>query len=428
MSSLRDRLRRLTKTNDEQRADPPSAPINADEAGIEENEWRQLDARICRSEGGAFILRTRRYPREHQLGRYQLSELASIDHTMAALASAPIPLVDASQLLFFDTETTGLGVGAGNVPFMIGCGYLDGQQFVVEQLFIRNPAEESAALVYLAALLDRFTHMVTYNGRSFDWPVLKNRFVLHRIQTPREPAHLDFLYAARSLWSRQLPSCRLVTVEEQKLGIIRGHDVPGAEAPERYRQYLSSQRAQDMEDVFIHNERDIVTLAVLAVHVQRLLSGNMRAAPGTLAEDEVRVAIWLDKLNLRARARSVLDEALRRANQLGRAQLLEAAALCKKWHDYDQAAHLWRTYCQQSSGSLQALEPLIELAMYYEHRKRDIETALYWSIQARTLLERRLSLGRRPSSDRALMHQIDHRLERLRRKIDKPAQQIIHFH
>jgi len=428
MNSLRDRLRRLTKASDEQQAGQFPDATGAVEPDADDGKWRQLDARIRRSEGGAFILRTRRYPLEHRHGRYSLGELNIIDDTLATLASAPVPLTDASQLLFFDTETTGLGVGTGNVPFMIGCGYAEGNQFIVEQLFIRNPAEEYYALVYLGSLLKRFTHVVTYNGRSFDWPVLKNRFVLHRLQAPGDPAHLDFLYAARSLWSRQLTSCKLTTVEEQKLGIIRGHDLPGSEAPERYRQYLITQRVKDMEEVFIHNERDIVTLAVLAVHFQHLLSGTVRSAPHTVPEDEVRVAFWLDKLNLPSRAQEVLYGALKQAGKLSRGQILEAASLCKKWHDYDRAAGLWQAYCKQSSGTLQALEPLIELAMYYEHRKRDMEAALHWSLQARSLLERRLSLGRRQASDRVRLHEIDHRLERLRRKIDKPTQQMIHFH
>mgnify|MGYP001217572453 CR=1 FL=1 len=435
MNSLRDRLRRLTKSNEDQQTDRLAAASgaaqtdHAAQTDQEEGEWRQLDARICRSEGGAFILRTRRYPLDYRHGRYLLRELNAINNMMAALANVPDqPIANASQLLFFDTETTGLGVGAGNVPFMIGCGYLDGHQFVVEQLFIRNPAEEYYALGYLGSLIERFSHVVTYNGRSFDWPVLKNRFVLHRLRAPGEPAHLDFLYAARSLWNRQLTSCRLSAVEERKLGIVRGYDLPGAEAPERYRQYLITQQAQTMKDVFIHNERDIVSLAVLAVHFQHLLSGTVRMAPDTVPEDDVRVAFWLDKLNLHSRAQEVLCAALQQADKLKREQLLEAAALCKKWHDYDQAAALWRAYCKQSVGTLQALEPLIELAMYYEHRQRDMEAALHWSLQARMLIERRMSLSRRQASDRALLHQIDHRLKRLRRKIDKPAQQMMHFH
>jgi len=429
MNSLRDRLLRLTKSNDEQRPDRNATASDAAETEAEGGEWRQLEARICRTDGGAFVLRRRRYSLAGRHGRYSLGELNAINNRMNALASASDrPILGPEQLLFFDTETTGLGVGAGNVPFMIGCGYLDGHEFVVEQLFMRNPAEEYHALLHLGSLLKRFSHVVTYNGRSFDWPVLKNRFVLHRLDAPEEPSHLDFLYAARSLWSRQLASCKLSTVEQQKLGIFRGHDLPGSEAPERYRQYLITRRARDMEEVFLHNERDIVTLAVLAVHFQHLLSGTLHKTPDIVPEDEVRVAGWLDKLNLHSLAQEVLHAALQQASRLKREQLLEAAALCKKWHDYDQAARLWRAYCQQSAGTLHALEPLIELAMYYEHRRRDPEAALHWSLQARRLLERRMSLSRRQAQDRALLREIDHRLDRLRRKIDKPAQEMMHFH
>src|SRR5690606_34269891 len=122
--------------------------------------------------------------------------------------------LDAEKLLFFDTETTGLGLGAGNVPFMLGFGYFERQTFVVEQCLIRHPGEEPAMLEYFAGRLARCTHIVSYNGRSFDWPVLKNRYVLNRLDFPESHLrHIDFLYPSRSLWKRVLPSCSLSVVE-----------------------------------------------------------------------------------------------------------------------------------------------------------------------------------------------------------------------
>ncbi|UJF35968.1 ribonuclease H-like domain-containing protein [Paenibacillus hexagrammi] len=176
------------------------------------------------------------------------------------------------ELLFFDTETTGLGVGAGNVPFLIGIGYYSAEQFVVEQLLIRNHAEEYAMLTYVQALMSRFSRLVSYNGRTFDWPLLKNRFIMNRIKI--DDSHilqLDLLYPSRSLWRNTLPSCRLSKVEESRLDFERSDDVPGSMAPTLYFQYLAEQDPNILQGVLTHNEHDILTLAALSIHFGKLL-------------------------------------------------------------------------------------------------------------------------------------------------------------
>lgn len=438
MSALRDRLRRLTKsesrrTLDEQRDQTArsgevqgAGAVHADGYDAEQAAWKRIDAEIWRSEGGAFIRRTRRYVLDHRHGRCRLGELRQLDEHLAALSTAGKQPLHPQKVLFFDTETTGLGIGAGNVPFMLGYGFLDADAFVVEQLFIRGPAEEYDALAYFRKVLERFSYVVTYNGRAFDWSVLMNRFVLHRLPPPLAPAQIDLLYPARSLWKHELPSCRLSIVEEQRLGYHRGVDLPGSEAPVRYMQYLSTRQVSDVEEVFTHNERDILSLAALAVHFQRLLTqavGELQVG----AEEVVRLSAWLDKLGMRRRAQEVLAAGLS-SERMGRRQLLDAAALYKRWHEHDKAAALWRLYIQRSAGMLHAWEPLIELAMHYEHRERDLEAALHCTLRARKLIERRLALGRGRRTDRELLQQIDHRLARLQRKLKRPKQEVIRFH
>src|SRR5690606_8233663 len=111
--------------------------------------WASIEAELCTSAGGTFIKRTRRYPLQAAHGQCTLGELWRLGGQLALLSAPQQELVDPSQLLFLDTETTGLGVGAGNVPFMIGYGYVEEGQFTVEQLFIRDPAEEYYALNHL---------------------------------------------------------------------------------------------------------------------------------------------------------------------------------------------------------------------------------------------------------------------------------------
>src|SRR5690606_20144828 len=120
------------------------------------------------------------------------------------------------------------------------------------------------------------THLVTYNGRSFDWPVLESRFILNGWRrTEAAPGHLDFLHPSRALWRNTLPSCRLSTVEEQRLGIVRSDDVPGSLAPELYMRFLQDGDLSHVGGVFIHNELDVLTLASMAVHFGHLLSGGL---------------------------------------------------------------------------------------------------------------------------------------------------------
>lgn len=433
MSGLKDRLRRLTKSNTANDNRTRSLPVAEDTVSIDQHAerekvaWASIDAELCTIAGGTFIKRTRRYPLHASHGLSTLGALWQMGEHLGLLSAPQQKLVSPAKLLFLDTETTGLGVGAGNVPFMIGYGYVEQEQFIVEQLFIRDPAEEHYALTHLQSVVERFSHIVTFNGRTFDWPVIKNRYILHRMSPPQECAHIDLLYPSRSLWRRTLESCRLGMIEEHILGVQRIDDLPGSQAPMRYVEFLSSSRVEDIEDVFLHNERDILSLATLAIHFDSLLNDSLDIDTDDSVTDAVRLAWWLDKLGRREIAERVLAVSSDAGSKLDRAQMLEAASLWKRWRRYDQAARLWVRYCRQYAGTLHALEPMIELAVYHEHRSRNIEQALIWAEKARTMIERRLSLGRGRQSDRQLLQEIDHRLNRLRRKQTKPQQAKMEF-
>src|SRR5690606_4542716 len=123
-----------------------------------------IDAELCTIAGGTVIKRTRRYPLHASHGQSTLGALWQMGEHLGLLSAPQQKLVSPAKLLFLDTETTGLGVGAGNVPFMIGYGYVEQEQFIVEQLFIRDPAEEHYALTHLQSVVERFSHIVTFNG------------------------------------------------------------------------------------------------------------------------------------------------------------------------------------------------------------------------------------------------------------------------
>jgi len=430
MSGLREKLSRLRKPEAAEKAPPP-----VPEAG---GEWAQLGAHVETSPAGSFIMRRRTYGADSVHGKYRLRELADHAQQLSCFHDRDAD-VRIEALLFFDTETTGLGVGAGNVPFMVGIGYYTGELFTVEQLLIRNPAEEQAMLVYLQGLLPRFTHMVSYNGRTFDWPILKNRYVLNRLQLDDKALlQLDLLYPSRSLWRNTLPSCRLSKVEESRLGFERADDVPGSLAPTLYFHYLAEKDPAVLQGVFVHNEHDIVTLAALSIHFGRLLGGEPGLAEPLqhLADIELeemyRTGLWLDKMGRKALADIYLDtlytrllaeEPVLQTNEEPALQSL--AAFYKKNGQEARAVVLWKRWVEAKQASLVLqLEPYMELAKYYEHREKNLREALRYAEEAWTKLWRRRSLQRGSGKQREFEEALEHRIRRLKEKLTKLEQEM----
>ncbi|MFC5403686.1 ribonuclease H-like domain-containing protein [Cohnella soli] len=363
--------------------------------------FRRLGIDVVRTELGSFLLRTVRYPFPYHHGVYDLAELASIAGYLSPVAhrqnkeADPQPL-NVSRLLFLDTETTGLGVGAGNVPFMIGFGYCESNAFVVEQALIRHPGEEKAMLSYLLGKMGERSHLVTYNGRTFDWPVLVNRFILNGWRkNGTEPAHLDFLHPSRALWRNTLASCRLATVEVERLGFVREDDVPGSLAPTLYFRYLSDGDPEHLRGVFVHNEQDILTLASLSVHFGVLLSERELATHANEAgsEELYRTACWLE-LHGKSDIAETLFARLAERGDIGDGNwCLALASRYKKTGRHELALPLWQQAAERAEQSAAPkLEAHLELAIYYEHRDKRLDIAIGYSEKALELVRRRAKL------------------------------------
>lgn len=460
MSSLRDRLDRLraqaTSVKETEAAARAAAADTIDEIGAgtaHQTPAKNKSANVAAQEGlhpaltelgvsevageggGSFLRRRAVYPLEHRHGHYVLSELTASagrllpiatrqNRTRLAADSAAGPeRIEAHRLLFLDTETTGLGVGTGNLPFMIGIGYVDAgaRTFVVEQLLIRHPGEERGMLAYLLGRFAGITHLVTYNGRSFDWPVLTSRFVLNGWRPSGvEPGHLDFLHPSRALWKNTLPSCRLSCIEEDRLGIVRGEDVPGSLAPELYMRYLSDGDASHLRGVYIHNERDILTLASLTVHFGGLLEGRLGAEWALPSEPEelFRTAAWLDEHGGASHAERLFQALCAEGTSDGR-WLLPAAARFKRLGRIEEAVALWERAARHAESKLlPSAEAHIELAMHYEHRRKEPRAALAYAVRALELLQRRPQPRQNAARAKAELDAVRHRMARLKRKLE----------
>ena len=175
---------------------------------------------------------------------------------------------DVTKALFLDTETTGLSGGAGTVAFLVGLGYAENGMFKVEQFLMRDYPDEIELISLIADRMSRFDAVCTFNGKNFDLPLLKNRFIMCRmLDRWRELEQLDLLYPARRTWKLRIGSCRLSRLEEYILSQPRHDDLPGSEVPRRYFDYLKSGDLSLLEDIITHNRQDIVTLGTLLAHL-----------------------------------------------------------------------------------------------------------------------------------------------------------------
>ena len=316
-----------------------------------------------------------------------------------------------SSLVFLDTETSGLSGGVGTFVFMVGLGYFCEAGLQVVQLFMRNPGDEQGLLAYLDQILTPFDVLVTFNGKSFDVPVLNHRYKLHRLNSSvAGRVHLDLLHLARRLWKDRLPSRTLGALEREILGFRRGQDeVPGWMVPQLYVDYLQSNDARPIAGVFYHNGMDILSLAALLVHAADLLDRSLDdstrhgldlAAIGRIYEEmgDVQKAI--------AYYERSIDIGMPR-NEFLRT-VMRYASIHKKRSEWSHANILWK-----KAADLDNIDACIELAMYFEHQTHDISSALLWTQKGLLLVETIIQskYGRQQATSA-----LNHRLSRLERK------------
>ena len=216
----------------------------------------------------------------HQSHGRRSVEQCAIAHDSPLALFDPRAATDAAwakRIVFFDLETTGLSGGAGTLPFLAGCGWFEDGAFRVRQFFLTGPAGERAMLDALARIFDEASLLVTFNGRSFDVPLMEMRWAFHRGDAATDGMkHFDMLHSARRLWGRrglnkhleyaeqaEPSSCTLTALERQVLGFHRIGDVPGFEIPARYFHFLRTGEAAAVSGVLDHNRLDLVSTAAV---------------------------------------------------------------------------------------------------------------------------------------------------------------------
>ncbi|MFM1652448.1 ribonuclease H-like domain-containing protein [Brevibacillus sp. B_LB10_24] len=380
--------------------------------------WRELDAAPHGSADDYVIIRERRYPLDFQYGRYRFRELTDIIRAWEEAGRGSHPLSAdgrrAGDLLFFDTETTGLHGGVGNTIFLLGYSRVEGREVVVRQHFLAAPHAEVVLYQSFLETAREATHLVTFNGKSFDWPQVKTRHTLLRDLVPDLPSfgHFDLLHPARRLWKHELPSCRLSVIEQTKLGVARQDDVPGYLAPIQYFDYLSAGDPHLIEGVLRHNELDVLSLITLYIHLSRLLL-ERKGGAATEAE-RLEIARWCEAIGELEHAAQGYQAVAESSSALRGQAKLALGRLFKKQRKWRQALAVWESCFQENSHVPQ--EIYIEAAKLCEHQLKDDEKALAYTLKAFDLWKKRGTILR--SKSKAEREAFEKRIVRLENRID----------
>ena len=424
-----------------------------------------LAIRLADAVGGE-VIRTS----EGVIVRYEArSRTLPVDRARLAVLPGQPPV--GAPLVCLDTETTGLATAAGTVAFLVGLGWWEGEQFRQIQLLLPDHGEERALLTALAAAIPPTAWLVTYNGRSFDWPLLVARYRLARRAAPIHDGHLDLLPIVRRLFRHRMPDARLRTAEASLLGLVRTGDVDGWEIPGRYLQFLRGGSAASLVDVIRHNDQDVRSLGQLLALLERSLGdpdGRAQAPPGDLAglarafarERRLEEALaCLDAAsdraitdlpasvapNARPKApdaglvRAVADDdpwwSARRAADFGgrpaRSRCgatssrsapiqgpwtaeriaMDRAHLLRRLGRHLEAVDAWSGLAA-GPGRI-AVSAAMELAKLHEHKLRDRDAALRAALHGLALVERRRRMG---MPEPKLEADLKHRVARLQRR------------
>jgi uncharacterized protein YprB with RNaseH-like and TPR domain len=396
------------------------AAADGNAADILGGEWRESGAH-------RFLVIDRAYAPGYRHGRVAVADAlppsGGVWPRLGLLAGPEDVTIGTGNLLFIDLETTGLAGGAGTYAFLVGCGWFEGARFRIRQFFLSSFAAEHALLDAVAEAADAAGAVVTFNGKTFDLPLIETRFIVNRMATPFGGLpHIDLLHPARRLWrsddgdaSGMQASCRLSTLEASLCGHIRDGDVPGFEIPGRYFHYVRSGDVRPLGAVLEHNRLDILSLAMLTSRAAQLLDEGPAGA--RTAREALGLGRLYERREMMTEARTCFERAATLPGDVEtRADALRAyAVLSRRERRHEAAADAWRGILGLPRCPSRFVREATEaLAVHHEHRLRDAGAARAFALQALVC----------PATT-ARVQALHHRLARLNRKLEKPAPALV---
>lgn len=414
-----------------------AAPLDLDRAAD------ALGGRRMSSRYGECLIIDRRYESDRwhgdvQIGDCEVENLQSLrllDPALPIASATPTPAsTGTSKTVFIDLETTGLSGGAGTLAFLVGCGYFDAGAFQVRQFLLPSHSSERALLALVADFLDDADLIVTYNGKTFDVPVMETRWSFHRLEMPEIGGddgvpHFDMLHPARRLWKNRTKSarttdvgavfvtedeegCRLAHLERALFDVRRVGDVPGMEIPGRFFRFVRSGDAAPLEPVLEHNRIDLVSLAAVTARAAKLAERGPEACADNA--EALSLGRIFERANLPGRAEACYRRAATSSNPFTRADALCRLGIrLRRDRRFADAASIWRELIEFTEprtmrrGVLGDLRQVaIEaMAIHQEHRAKDLAGA------------RELALAALEECDTRTEGSVRHRLARIDRKL-----------
>ncbi|KAA3612630.1 MAG: hypothetical protein DWQ05_18435 [Calditrichaeota bacterium] len=381
----------------------------------------ELGGEVINLENGRFIRIIKKQKLSENYGTIKLNGVEKIPGATITILSKK--KVDGHfsfhSALFIDTETTGLSGGSGTYAFLVGLGYFSDQHFVVEQLFMPGLNDEVSVLSYLENKLAEHSGLVSFNGKSYDIPLLTARFIQNRIR-PSIDLHQNFdvLHASRRIWKNDFGDCTLITLENKLLNLARQGDVPGEEIPQIFMDYLQTNNTKQLKKVIYHNQMDIISMAAIIQILHQAIKQPEKSRMAVQPQEKRVAQLFKDNNEINPaidRYKILIDS--ENISQEDKSDLLfDLGLLYKKTKRFQESEKVWLRQINEVEFSIRTA---IELAKYYEHKEKNFLRASEFTNRSLDVLKIRQELGAviNPELHRALFK----RRERLLKKIARTA-------
>lgn len=371
--NLRDKLSRLDKS-----------PSSSADREPDSQEWvakveSDLRVKVIREGTSFFFLKESIQPLARNLIPAAISrEGYQVDSLKPLFKLSSSRALNLKHILFIDTETTGLAGGTGTYPFLIGVGHIELDSIVVRQYLLPDFSHEWLMLKYLDLALHAFDFTLSFNGKTFDIPLLKSRFILNRMDSYfEEMEHLDLLHASRRIWRNRLGNCNLQNLEKEILDIEREEDLPGYLIPQIYFEFLRRRHAWLLIDVLEHNYYDIVNMILLTLKLSEITSNPVEGL--AKAEDLFSLGKFYFQNKCFNQAASIFSHLIsdhRSGEKIAKELQWQTRLLFSRVHksrnNYQEARKLLDQLIAEDIKHPSIIE---ELAKIYEHKIRDVEAA-----------------------------------------------------
>ncbi len=414
---IKDKLNRLDKSDYSRHLDMPGETVSGD--WITEFQM-ELGGKIIQEKNSLIVLKENLYPLQSETLFEDIRDCDYIIPGFHRITGDPrAPDLHLRKTLFIDLETTGISGGAGTYAFLVGMGHVELDTIVVRQFLLPDFQYEWLLLKYINNSLLNFENIISFNGKTFDIPLLRNRFILNRMDSDLDELHhIDVLHAARRLWKKRLTSCDLVNLEYAVLGLERIHDVPGEMIPQIYFEFIRKRKAALLRDVLEHNYYDIANMMLLTMKIGLSVVDPLRFLEHD--QDLFSLGWYYYRKNMFTEAVPLLENIYHNSEDaLLKKEATFLLSMChKKTGRHEVSSELFKKLLHSQKDHPEAIQ---ELAKYYEHKEKNYPAALELvdrGIEYTSLLER---LGK-PTSLTGIKDDLMHRRHRLESKLRRQSE------